>query len=300
MNKTLSIFCIFLATACGSDENAATSDNGGDNTSQQPTGLINAVVVDVDGADREYNLYIPSTQPVGAMPLLVAVHGGSGRSEPYPQQNQFQELAETEGFIIAYPLSELLSGNEGEWQLNTDTQSSQDIRFVEAIIDQVSSRFTIDEQKIYATGYSLGAMFTYELACHLSSRFAALVAHAGTMPIAPNSCEQESNVAIMHLHGAEDSIISYNNSWDWKAWDSVGTMMDIPSLIAFWSNQYNCQNESARDTSSSVNTVYYDCDEDVRVEHHRITGAGHEWPDSIGGVPTTEVVWTFLTSFSKT
>ena len=229
----------------------------------------------------------------------MAFHGGSGRDYPYPQQTKFQQLAESEGFLIVYALAELLPGNEGEWQLNTSDNSRQDISYIEAIIDQIDSRFSLDNNKIYATGYSLGAMFTYELACHLSDRFAALASHAGTMPVSPDSCDQESNVAIMHLHGSEDSTISYDSEWDWKEWDSVGTMMDIPALLEFWRTQYNCQNESQRDTSSSSNTVYFDCDEDVRVEHHHLTGAGHEWPGTIGGVPTTEVIWTFLSGFSK-
>jgi polyhydroxybutyrate depolymerase len=299
MKKAFLIVCIFLLSACAADEENGTSQDGSVNSSGQPTGLINAIAVDVAGVEREYNLYIPSTPVDGPMPLLMAFRGGSGRDYPYPQQTKFQQLAESEGFLIVYALAELLPGNEGEWQLNTSSESRQDIAYIEAIIDQIDSRFSLDNNKIYATGYSLGSMFTYELACHLSDRFAALASHAGTMPVSPNSCDQESNVAIMHLHGSEDSTISYNYEWDWKEWDSVGTMMDIPALLEFWRTQYNCQNESQRDTSSSSNTVYFDCDEDVRVEHHRLSGAGHEWPETIGGVATTEVIWTFLSGFSK-
>ena len=76
-------------------------------------------------------------------------------------------------------------------------------------------------------------MFNYELACQLSDRFAAIASHAGTMPVSPDSCDQDSNVAVMHLHGEDDYIIAYNNAWDWKEWDEVGTMMAIPSLVTF-------------------------------------------------------------------
>ncbi len=281
-----------LITACG-------TESAQDNVAGPPPGLLSDVSVTVDGMDREYDLYVPDNTSNEPRPLLLAFHGGSGRDYPYPQQSKFQTLADTEGFLIAYPLAELLSGNEGEWQLNTRNDARHDIRYVESIIDQIASRFHLDESKIYATGYSLGSMFTYELACHMSDRFAAIASHAGTMPVSPNSCEQERNVSIMHLHGSNDSIISYDNAWDWKSWDSVGTMMDVPSLVEFWKNKYNCQSENQRDTSNTQNTVYYDCDEDARVEHHRINGADHEWPESLGGDSTHEVIWTFLDSFSK-
>ena len=32
-------------------------------------------------------------------------------------------------------------------------------------------------------------------------------------------------------------IIAYGNTWDWKSWDTVGTMRGIPSLVQFWSDQ---------------------------------------------------------------
>jgi polyhydroxybutyrate depolymerase len=249
--------------------------------------------------EREYRLFVPTDLPEEPVPLLIAVHGGSGRDYPYPQQNKFEALAEQEGFIIAYPMSELLPGNEGEWQLNTTPESRQDIEYIEALIDYISATHSVDEKRVYATGYSLGSMFTYELACHLSDRFAAIASHAGTMPVAPYSCDPESNVAVMHLHGTDDYIISYNNTWDWKEWDEVGTMMDIPSLVRFWAEKYNCQNETEMDTDPSRHIIHDNCDEGVRVEHHRLDGMGHEWPEEINGNATNELIWNFLSSFTK-
>ena len=113
-----------------------------------------------------------------------------------------------------------------------------DMDFLEALIDQVSAQHAIDENRIYATGYSLGSMFSYELPCQLSERFAAIASHAGSMPVSPSSCSPTQPMGILHLHGTEDSIIPYATSWTWKAWDQVGPMRDIPSLIEFWRNAY--------------------------------------------------------------
>ena len=196
-------------------------------------------------------------------------------------------------------MSELLPGNEGEWQLNTMPGSRQDIEYIEALIDYISSIHSIDAERVYATGYSLGSMFNYELACHLSNRFAAVASYAGTMPVTPYSCDQSSNVAIMHLHGIDDWIISYGDSWDWKEWDEVGTMMDVPSLVNFWANKYNCQNESETDFDASSHIVHDNCDEGVRVEHHRLDGIGHDWPEEINGISTSQIIWSFLSNFTK-
>jgi polyhydroxybutyrate depolymerase len=284
VTRALVIMGCCLIAACAASEDAQ---------------LMPASELMVDGVAREYRVFVPTTLPDGSMPLLVAVHGGGGRDYAFPQQRRFEELADEEGVIIVYPLSHQLPHNEGEWQLNTDAQSRQDVDFVEALIDDLSARYPVDPARVYAVGYSLGSMFTYELACHASSRFAAIASHAGTMPVSPSSCALEDPIAVMHLHGVEDFIIAYGKTWDWKAWDAVGTMMDIPSLVQFWSDQDHCQNESQTESAASRHIVHDACDQDVRVEHHRLDTVGHEWPDSIGGVSTHQVIWSFLSGFSK-
>ena len=80
-------------------------------------------------------------------------------------------------------------------------------------------------------------MFTYELACQMSDRFAAIASYAGTMPVSPASCDISDGIAMMHIHGELDGIIAYNNAWDWKEWDSVGTMQAIPDLVDYWGDK---------------------------------------------------------------
>ena len=229
---------------------------------------------------------------------MIAFHGGGGQFEAFPQENQFRTLAEQEGIIVAFPRGYVLGNNEGEWQLNTPPNKMHDIEFVEAIIDGVADQYPVDLKRVYATGYSLGSMFTYELMCHLSDRFAGIASHAGTMPINPNSCEMDRNVALMHIHGADDWLISYTNSWGWKAWDEVGDMHSVPSLVAFWAEKQGCGAVEIFDSASSEHQVYPDCG-DVRVEHHKVKNVGHEWPMSINGVSTHQVIWDFVSEFSN-
>lgn len=296
---------VVLLAACGGDGSSnATGSEGGDSLNgacATPAAAESQTLAElmVNGVRRQYRLSVPQADAGVALPVLMAFHGGDSRDYPFPQQREFEELVETEGVIAVYPLAELVPPNEGEWQLNTSESSTQDIAFVEALIDDLSSRYCVDSSRIYATGYSLGSMFTYELACHLNARFAAIASLAGTMPVTPNSCTLVENVSIMHIHGQDDPIISYDNEWEWKAWDSVGTMRDIPSLVRFWSEQYGCQNERETQSDSALHIVHDACDEGVRVEHYRLSGVEHEWPDAIRGVSTHEVIWNFVSEFTK-
>jgi len=257
-----------------------------------------ATDITVNGVEREYHYFIPSNPPDGPLSLLVILPGGSAGAWMFPQQSLFEELAETEGIVLAFAIGKRLPDNEGAWQLNTDAQSMQDIDFITAMIDDISAGQVIDPSRVYAIGYSLGSMFSYELACHMSTRFAAIASFAGTMPVAPKSCEPERNLPIMHLHGVEDPIIAYNNTWDWKAWDSVGTMWDIPGLVQYWGEKYDCQNRGETESDTSTHIVLDQCEEGARFEHHRIEAGTHEWPESINGESTHRILWSFLSRFS--
>ena len=55
----------------------------------------------VNGVPREYRLFVPTQQPDGPMPLVVAIHGGSDRDIPYPEQAALEELGLGGIIIIA-------------------------------------------------------------------------------------------------------------------------------------------------------------------------------------------------------
>lgn len=255
--------------------------------------------ITVNGVQHEYYLFTPSNEADGPSPLLITLQGGGADAGwRFASQYDWEALAEKEGMIIALPSGKQVGDNEGAWQLDTDSESMQDIEFFEAMISEISSMYTVDESRIYAVGYSLGSMFSYELACQMSTRFAAITSFAGTMPVSPKSCNPERNIPILHVHGVQDPIIAYSNTWDWKSWDSVGTMRDIPSLVQYWADKYKCQNEIETSNEAVAHFVYDGCEQDSRVEHYRIESGTHEWPQDINGEPTFSVMWAFLSSYS--
>ena len=317
MKSTALAGCVLLAACVGAQHETGSTDSGSNvpadsgespvdsgeaesTACSMPTAAESQTTseIAVEGVQREYRLSVPDADSGVTLPIVMAFHGGNEGHHSFPQQNSFEALVQEQGVIMVYPHAKLVLPNEGAWQLNTSDSSTQDIDFIEALIDELSTNYCVDSNRIYATGYSLGSMFTYELACHLNDRFAAIASMAGTMPVEPISCVMQDNVPIMHLHGRNDAIISYDREWDWKEWDSVGTMMNILGLIEYWSEQYSCQEESETETGSVTHLVHDACDDDVRVEHYSLAG-GHEWPNTISGVSTHEVVWNFVSAFSK-
>ena len=302
IHKTFFIFLTLslISYACASNEQISQSIN--ENCDAGSLLSNNSLyTISVDGVDRNFMMSVPASEKGTLLPILMAFHGGgdvkSFNYPPFPQSQQFLELAQSEKFILVYPFSKLLEPNEGAWQLNTTDETQQDIKFIQAIIENISSSNCVDQNKIYATGYSLGSMFTYELACQINDTFAAIASFAGTMPKNPNSCVLENEIPIMHIHGTDDFIISYKNEWDWKNWDSVGTMKNIPDLVDYWSTKNNCSAYEEITGKFSTHFIYSDCNSDVKVEHYKLSRQGHGWPEEIEGVSIHQVIWDFLKRF---
>lgn len=266
-----------------------------------PTTAENQVVyqLTIGEMTREYRLTVPQAEAGVPLSVVVGFHGGGGAYEDYPQEEAFRNLGAEHGVIMAYPRGALVAPNEGEWQLNTSDDMMHDIDFIHALLDDLSTRYCVDITRLYATGYSLGSMFIYEVACHMNDRFAAVASFAGSMPVSPNSCEMVNKLPVMHIHGTDDSIIPYSDAWGWKSWPSVGTMMDIPQLMEFWGDQNGCQDVDWTDNNSGRHVVYDGCEDGVRVEHHRLGGHGHWWPNTIDGVSTHQVIWDFVSGFTR-
>ncbi|MEL7185529.1 MAG: PHB depolymerase family esterase, partial [Pseudomonadota bacterium] len=252
----------------------------------------------VNEVERQYHIYVPETVGEEPAEVLVLLQGGSAGSWRIAQQSRWEALADERGMILAVPTGMVFYDNEGAWQLNTDAETMQDIDYVTAMLDDVAAKHRVDAARTYAVGYSLGSMFSYELVCQMSDRFAAVASFAGTMPLEPKSCNPERFVPIMHVHGIDDRIIAYDITWDWKAWDSVGTMRDIPSLVQYWASKYGCQESSETASDTAAHLVHSACDQDARVEHYRLASGGHGWPENINGESTHQVMWSFLAQYS--
>ena len=256
----------------------------------------------VNGQEREFRLSVPSSDAGTKLALIIAFHGGGGSGEDFQQQSEFEQLGEQEKFIMAYAIAEDdRTAAEGEWYLNTSATSRDDNDFTEAIVDNLSSQYCIDQSRLYGIGYSLGSMFTYEIACQLNHRFAAVASYAGTMPVDPETCDLVGSMGVLHIHGKLDYIIDYDDDWDWKdgEHEGVGTMSSVPGMIDAWSMQVNCASSETDADFFLEHITHSECNGGTRVEHYGIEFWEHTWPEEVDGTPTYQLMWDFLSDFTN-
>ena len=287
-----------------------------------------------EDSSRSYVAYIPSTwKPNVVSPLLIAMHGLSGWGVQLMANTEFNNLAEANGFIVAYPdgTGEKLgdkgirSWNGGQigWCTSGNCPPSQitnvdDVGFISRLIDDVSSRYLINSKRVYLTGHSNGSQLAQRLACQLSNRITAVAVVAGHIAI--DTCNPDSPVSVLQIYGTEDTLNPENGgiakiafgiySYEYSSepvMKSVQTMAAANGCSANYSENNNLLNKDL--------TIYTwpGCKNGVVVSSIRIKGASHAWmghpsqsADSIKllgdpymKIDASKVIWAFLANKVK-
>ena len=164
----------------------------------------------VDGDVRSYLLYVPDNVKADA-PLVFSLHGTGGHAT---DKSPFRSsVADEEGCIVVYPQGKkiffpVFGGSFPGWHSTGET--SEDIDFFKAVIDEVAKRYSIDRKRIYCCGFSNGGMMTYTVANVASDVFAAFASISG-YPINEFHLHHTGArpVPFLHIHGKADNFVKY-------------------------------------------------------------------------------------------
>lgn len=252
-----------------------------------------------DNAIREYFVYVPDAYDgTSEVPLMLNFHGFGGTAITHMKDADMRPQADANNFILVYPQGTLLDGFP-HWNSGLDTPDNKsdadDFGFIEAVINEVSSKYSIDPKRIYACGFSNGAFFSYALACFHSDKIAAIGSVSGTMVEETfNNCFPVHPTAMINIHGTSDVTVPYEGGEGLTAIDQV---------LEYWI-EFNHTNTTPV-TSSYIDNVttieqiaYADGDNGVAVEHYKVIGGQHEWFDiSYEGVNISQLIWDFVSNY---
>lgn len=259
-----------------------------------------------NGIVRTYRVYIPAIyNPATPVPLLFNLHGYGSNNIEQEFYADFRTVADTAGFIIVLPNGTLDGLNNRFW--NTFGFSAvDDIGFLSALIDTISAGYSINTNRIYSTGMSNGGFMSYDLACSLSNRIAAIASVTGSMTYARLSlCNALHPMPVMEIHGTADGTVPY-----------AGTALFAPidSLVTYWARFNNCSllptitqvpDINTTDGCTAEHYVYNNGALGSKVELYKIIGGGHTWPGALVNIGVTNgdfsactEIWRFLSRYT--
>jgi pimeloyl-ACP methyl ester carboxylesterase len=145
-------------------------------------------------------LYVPDTYaPERDWPLIVALHGASGSGREYLWT--WQRPAAERGYLVLAPSSADIT-----WSV---LQPPVDIASVTGALDRVLAAYRVDRRRIYLTGLSDGATFSYLLAFLAPEYFAGVAPIAGELSQVAEPLlrrREGREVPLLVVHGAQDHI----------------------------------------------------------------------------------------------
>ncbi|MBI1256866.1 MAG: hypothetical protein GC204_05305 [Chloroflexi bacterium] len=242
----------------------------------------------VGGIERHYLLYLPSNlSPSQPTPLLLVLHGGGGTAQGMVRLTNggFQPQADANGFIVVSP-----DGINHHWNDGRDprgrSSDADDVGFIQALIEQISSQYAVDPKRVYVTGISNGGMMAYRLACDLSGLIDGIAPVAALMPdMQGHPCAPTHPIAVFILTGTADPIVPYDGGTVGGLLLERGDVASADMTLQFWAAANHCLGDpivsdlpdaAPNDGTSVRETRYENCDAPVALD--TIIGGGHTWP----------------------
>lgn len=185
----------------------------------------------IDGNERNFIVHVPSNfSEDSQVPLLFMLHGSTGTGTKFYNISKWAEKSENEGFITVFPTALeylLLDGKTStKWsssglinEIPPETEVTDDIPFIEELIDLMHETFSVDKERVYISGFSNGGGFVKsQVIPRLGDKIAAANATGG--PGLPIYIPIESD-RIMPLFNISGTL-------DDRIWESIGSNEELP------------------------------------------------------------------------
>ena len=256
--------------------------------------------IEYDGLTREYSIYVPASYDgTTSFPLLFNFHGGGGVIASQIAIADMSPIADTANFIVVYPQArqDPSDGNSFNW-IPKVPGTFDDVPFISSLIDTIASSYQINQDRIYACGYSLGGDMCFELACKLNSRIAAIAPVARTMQANPDSfCFPVHPTGILSILGTDDTTSPYNG----LTYLGIEYYLSAAATHSYWATLNLCNPNATMNTvSPSVERYTWSTESGCAyVEELKVIGGGHDWPGSFGNmtIDASEEIWQFVSRY---
>ena len=246
----------------------------------------------VANLERCWSLLIPSlnSSTNSTLPLVIDMHGYTNTGMHQKALSGFDSLSSNESFAVLWPYGVGNSWNAGRCCGTASSEEIDDVGFIRELVTNISSQYSINSKRIYATGYSNGCAMAHRLANEASDLISAVACMSFYSLLAESSTYQP--ISLMEIHGTEDGVVGYD----------AGLFIGAKLNFNQWAKMNNCSGsaiETWRD-GESFTLTYKNCDGGTEVSLVTIDGGMHNvYPKGGTIYDTTQMAWDFMSRFTK-
>ena len=165
----------------------------------------------IDNVKREALVFPPAGESrTGKAPVVFAFHGHGGSMNTAAQGMRLQD--HWPEAIVVYPQGLPTpsrvdpQGLRSGWQSEAGQQADRDLRLFDAMLATMRQKFSVDDTRIYSTGFSNGAIFSYLLWSERGKTLAAFGICAGRLSPSGHITEPR---AVIVIAGQSDPILPF-------------------------------------------------------------------------------------------
>ena len=275
--------------------------------------------ITVDGVTRTYLLHLPETGTlIYNLPLVIVLHGHGGTGKQIMKESGFNKLSDRDRFLVAYPDGKDKAWNDGRNDPVENTKYD-DLKFITQLIDTITKEYNIDTSRIFATGMSNGAFFSFYLAYKMSNKFLAIAPVCANIPKnLQDRYTLDKPVSLMLINGTEDPLVKYEGGKvGFKIGKSRGKSISTDESIAVFKKLDKCIDKPKEeeipdvigdDECYATKYTYTGGLNNTDVVLIKITNGGHSWPGGSQYLPNkivgntckdfyaADVIWDFFKS----
>jgi len=254
-----------------------------------PAGKTTRFTVKRPEGERYYEVFIPTGYDNSKqVPLHLCFHGLNDNCMDMMDNSGLKQFAQQDGFIFVTPCGSIgelgIAWNSGTCCGFTEHSKTDDFEFTSIIVANITSELCIDKGRIFASGFSNGAMMASVIGCKLSDTFRAVASVSGVVEQRPGNqggltaCDQNytnatGRVSELNIHGTLDIVVP----WDG---DPLLGFPPIPEDFTRWSKRNKCTGTPVQTFHNGTfsNQVYQTCASSTQVELVKHAGGVHAWP----------------------
>ena len=291
------LLLVFLLAFTACQQQAPPSADAIDEAEIKEGELLEKSLV-VDDSLRSYLLYVPgSYNGEEKWPLIINYHGFTQSAGVLSELVKMNEIADTAHFLVAYPQGLLIDNPVFQqvapgWNLGGGKgllSQNDDLKFSKDMIEQISSEFSIDDNRIHLAGFSMGGHMAIEVACTNSEWVASFAAVGASMDnLIFEACNPEGAISFLQINGTHDSITPFNGI-ELENVPVFGNLIlaSASSVAGYWAESNACTANAIEtqlpdivetDSTNVTKIEYRECGEGSVVRMYRLNEGGHVWP----------------------
>jgi hypothetical protein len=189
-----------------------------------------------------------------------------------------ESVADTAKFVTVFP-----NGINKGWDISGD----RDIKFMKALIDEMITKYKINPNQVFLSGFSMGGMFTYHAMNRMPDKIAAFAPISGYPMGGTTANASVRPIPIIHTHGTGDDVVAFSG---------------VQGALNAWINHNNCPKTAKvtrnyRGASGITRHVWGPGNDGVEVVLMELADKGH-WISNDWGVKTGDEIWKFCKRYS--